>query len=65
MEKKKLKKLIINKEEIVNLNEYQMGSKKGGTLTFYTASVGGNTATATADYSYDCPDAVVSPECGT
>lgn len=29
-EKKKLKKLILKKEEIVNLNDYQMGQMKGG-----------------------------------
>lgn len=29
-EKKKLKKLVLKKEEIVNLNDYQMGQMKGG-----------------------------------
>lgn len=29
-EKKKLKKLVLKKEEIVNLNDYQMGQAKGG-----------------------------------
>lgn len=29
-EKKKFKKLVLKKEEIVNLNDYQMGQAKGG-----------------------------------
>ena len=29
-EKKKLKKLVLKKEEIVNLNDFQMGQMKGG-----------------------------------
>lgn len=29
-EKKRLKKLVLKKEEIVNLNDYQMGEMKGG-----------------------------------
>lgn len=29
-EEKKLKKLVLKKEEIVNLNDYQMGQMKGG-----------------------------------
>lgn len=30
VEKKKLKKLVLKKEEIVNLNDFQMGQAKGG-----------------------------------
>ncbi|WP_303010558.1 class I lanthipeptide [uncultured Bacteroides sp.] len=29
-EKKKLKKLVLKKEEIVNLNDYEMGAIRGG-----------------------------------
>lgn len=34
MEKKKMKKLILKKDEIVNLNEFQMKSIQGGTSSW-------------------------------
>lgn len=40
-EKKKLKKLVLKKEEIVNLNEYQMKSIQGGSGWYCeTVSIG-------------------------
>lgn len=40
-EKRKFKKLVLKKEEIVNLNDYQMGQMKGGGSTWgcFIASV--------------------------
>lgn len=52
MEKKKLTKLVLNKEKIVNLNDYQMNSLKGGsTLGCIYGSV--TILTAVATYGQD------------
>ena len=48
-EKKKLKKLVLKKEEIVNLNDYQMGQMKGGS-SVPCSSVGCAIASAISIY---------------
>lgn len=46
-EKKKLKKLVLKKEEIVNLNDYQMGQMKGGVMSSWACSI------ASIAFTYD------------
>ena len=50
-EKKKLKKLVLKKEEIVNLNDYQMGQMKGGSSWPCAGSIAGSIATSIEVYS--------------
>lgn len=62
-EKKKLKKLSLNKEMIVNLNDYEMNSMKGGT-TWYCAVTTVVLATvydATKSNFWTCPKTEPEP----
>jgi len=68
MEKKKLKKLVLKKERIVNLNDYQMNSLIGGSsyaCLYGSVTIRTGIATYTQDVSLDACAPSDEPNCMT